>query len=839
MTTSKKDHTASNSIYLPSPIEILRPECTLDIYTPNLKKTYHSCYTTCGGEIELAHQSKAKPTTISELSNYGFCSTQTGRESWSKNYDLSTEIEYNRIWKRKPQADIYEDTEHISKKPWNIKTCSDIDIAITNKYTNTKHDNKGKQIIGASYNKEPYYKTSNECLISKKISDLGQTFQKSNPGIKKYSRENMVTSALTSKIHQTFDYDTDGRNITIYPTVTVCNKEPAILDTNLLHILVGETPGVFTRSFIPQSDSPLDYIVPHYGLKNHAFSSRTPHYSASRQDNTEAILSNVNSALQVEPAHKQKPLYCTTDVNTNYQIKHSFAANILADFTKCHVLQKNDLSLPYIDKKTCIFRLFGNNDESLLSTENAFLAQLNYPRQPGEQHFVSDMEHSIFAASLLGTSKNEFSCFRRNSLQSTSKKHTLPETSNKLSCDSVKGRYFEEAERRKFCIKANVFSRKSSLIPKNLLKCQYKYTGNTQHLENYISSIALGNIRAQSCENQNSFTEHFEKISIASSWEEPWVGKIQKSDIVLYDEYQTMHDNLEALNITISEHQFKCAESVCLVNSKNILLESLCTSSVSKVSNKEQDDNTSFSNDKKLNLATSTQIGPNIIGKNISVFVNQHPECTLQVATEMFDLGKHDVNSLLNTKEGPCILSPFKDIAENIYFSNGFVKEECQNMQPYSDEKHLSNNSLGNMVTDMTLPDGTALTQHLKNDATEGKTEDGISFLLTISEDKVQFEMKSQFDLVLEELALFHSISEKDAGSELKHSCEQSTGSLELFHGDCTDNSAIDDSAINIQSAEDNLSKILTQVKEQDVPQGYWSANSAEEEGLYSTDRQG
>ncbi|XP_071995755.1 RAD51-associated protein 2 [Engystomops pustulosus] len=198
---------------------------------------------------------------------------------------------------------------------------------------------------------------------------------------------------------------------------------------------LGVTEEVFSSTFIPQSDSSVDYTklcasvgpkgrckVPddsdeNLCLTNNTDSNINLHVRLSAHPRiltSDVILSNVNCGETGE-RQGQTPFNWAACESKMIQEGMAIVGNILKSS------QKISPSLPCIHKKN---RHCGSNDNSFLPRGKTSSMRLNFPQSLEKEHFLQDIDFSIFEASLHVTSNNDFPFSHMTGLESISHETT-------------------------------------------------------------------------------------------------------------------------------------------------------------------------------------------------------------------------------------------------------------------------------------------------------------------------------------------------------------------------------------------------------------------------------
>ncbi|XP_075454522.1 RAD51-associated protein 2 isoform X2 [Ascaphus truei] len=827
----------------------------------------------------------------------------------NQSYCNYNEMRNSRNFKRKLPISMPESGEQRAKIPRNIYTFKHINKVQTNE-DRTPSSNYCLSDFMKSKNKIPQTSMSEICQIVDE-SSLTKYFWKSSTEINIGSKNVILPTVRSPKVQQgflgQFHNNTPHYEMRYFTGAAVSNQDSTLKDSTLVQSLLHDISGIFINTAIPPNDSALRYTVPCSGLQTEEYRiTNCPNirlcYRSNADINTilqfdlslqhlitssNILLSNMNCIPQNEPTQKQKLICSSTDEKNNLQDKSNISANVLTHFIKSNDLQKSELMLPY-DMKT--YRFYGNNNESFLSTEKAFSTLFNYARQPEEQHFVFNTLFLIVAASLHGATKNYFSFFPKNSLQTTCEIETDYASHNDSFINL--GMEVEEMEEDNLSRSENINkSNKSACVRYNTAvqnqtlhlssHCQKK--GNREHFEKDTFRNTLGTRGLQLCPNHVPFIDTFGKISLA-----PILVESQNDNLL-----STYHENISSIlknSATLDNaavftsistvHQVQWANKKQLVNNENIFDTSstdhktdhiqvpivtinvetelqrfsegdvcgtfLCKQTLSDIQKGEQ------SSAQNNALVTADHLTEEMLH-----FDRKHKSnntAGLLLSNESMDCSDHNVQENRNL-----LFSP-KDMKTNNVCSDHSVRMAMKRESVHSKESDVGDTfacekwEVQNISSNSILSDTTSLVMRISNSSTFNPKKDyiqentrGSGFLSSIiPENNVTFEMKSQFDLVLEELSMFHAISE----TQEEHSCKTETvkglnNMCDTF-GDLS-NDIIGDSQHIVTPVNDNTEckiiskkdqsvndiKILPQGRGQEVPQEYQPMSSVEDESLY------
>ncbi|XP_063771428.1 RAD51-associated protein 2 isoform X2 [Pseudophryne corroboree] len=614
-------------------------------------------------------------------------------------------------------------------------------------------------------------------------------------------------------------------------------------DLALSHFPFGDIHEDVRGTYIPQTDSAVDYTLPcgsrqkkaHYEIQLHHDESLYMINSADNNINLHVILSlhpchtvtatsNVVSSVDncTEPGEPQgrKCLNYVAGEKCMTQNQCDISANILTSSPKWNGLQTTSLSLPYIDKRTCHF---GNKEESFLSKEETFSVQRNYPRKLEKQHFLPNINFSTLAASLLGTPINDSLFFHGSGLQSTSKIESSHEMINKSLLFSFRheGIKLEQTEVEVSLSTENINKRTGSAhldyttAFKNVGFCfpsHFQNTVDTQHSAEDSSAKTIDTNWTSLSSKQLSFTETFKKICLDQCLLQLDSINLKETSCSfrhdhLFCESRTTIENNAAINSQSIESQYKSCITKCQYANQSYVSDTDhhgCKEEFTKNIHNEIGYG-SFLNTKICGTFICETSIQNVTEQMSCV--ERHEHVKLQLLNETLNFSR--VSSFTNTMWSENTLNPKID-------SKDTKEIEVKGASPY--------------VLDIQMTSSTRGTR--------------------LSLENAACDMKSQFDLVIEELKLFHQIGEENGdstmtteGNGLEHTCSTLEELPEMSHESIPSNFVKNDGNSQDIINESKYvcdSVVVAQVKEQEVPLQCWtSACPGDEESLYSSDKEG
>ncbi|XP_075717189.1 RAD51-associated protein 2 isoform X2 [Rhinoderma darwinii] len=568
---------------------------------------------------------------------------------------------------------------------------------------------------------------------------------------------------------------------------------------------LGVTAEVFSSTFIAQTDSSVDYTKGH--CKVPAESDECLCLTSNTDNNinlhvllsahpciltSNVILSDVNCS---EPGERQGQncLEWVASKRRRIQDEMVIAANTLTSSPNWNMGQKNKLSLPSIDKKNLHF---GNNDESFLLRGKTFSIQRNYPRKLEKQH----VNFSIIAASLQGTLGNEFSAFHSNGLQSTSQTETSHEMTDKSFPLEHEGIKYEQAEVEVSLGTENINNStgRAHLDYKAALNKQdfcfpshFQNEVDTESSKKETSGKNVDFYMKSACSKQVSYTECFQKICLENCLMESESSNSKETscsfrdEILLYKSRST-HYNSTTMEYKPSEYKSKC---------QNI---------------KQQ-----YKQERNEELL-SGNIHHNIVDSSVCEKILEDVEEVDMTFNHLDGMDEESVklyvvDELLNSSP---VSSVFVETAVH-----GKSKQGCDPIKGIKTETYVAD--------------------------TKENTDDssvGSNVLLKTTD----FEMKAQFDLVLEELKMFHMIEEekvehlkREQGNSQEHTCSNTEELQDIINEKFPRNIEIvgGESEVIVTKKENICDrKITTVVREQEVPQQNMSPYPLNGESLHSVD---
>ncbi|KAM3931001.1 RAD51-associated protein 2 [Leptodactylus fuscus] len=564
------------------------------------------------------------------------------------------------------------------------------------------------------------------------------------------------------------------------------------------------TEEVFSSTFIPQSDSSVDYTklcgslqqkgrckVPDDSdeslcLTNNTDSNINLHVRLSAHPcilTSHVILSDVNC---VQPGERQGQNWFNWATYKRRKIQEE----ITITAATLQSSEKNKSSLLCTDRHCC------DNDKSFLPREKTFPMRLNYPRRLEKQHFPYDINFSIFAASLLGTSKNDLSFFHSAGLQSTSQ----TESSHELMDESLSLKHKAEVEVSFGTENINTITGRAHLDCKTALNkhdfCFPSHFHNGVDIEQSEKETSGNNVdfnTEATFSEQVLCAERVLKISLEES-------KSCKSEEMYYSLRNEMFYKSRYRQNNMTTMEDKPPE--CKSKWQNIKQQHK-----HQYSTKDTEDKQSNEEIPSMPINSDGIHHPTI--KNSSIY-----EDIIEDAEVDMNLNHLDGMEEEKQQDVPSNGRPLTSICkETIVYENS--KQECD------------------------LIDASLLVRKKNTDF----SSEGNKVLLN-----TDFEMKVQFDLVLEELKMFHTIEEEKVehfevgqGQEnrLEHTCINTKDLPGQFKENFPSKEVMAGGDSEVIVAKNDYvcnKKITTEVGEQEVPQECMSTYLGEEESLYSAD---
>ncbi|XP_056420216.1 RAD51-associated protein 2 [Hyla sarda] len=585
---------------------------------------------------------------------------------------------------------------------------------------------------------------------------------------------------------------------------------------------LGATEEVFSSTFIPQTDRSVDYTtlcgsllqkgrckVPAESdeslcLTNNTDSNINLHVRLSVHPSTltsDVILSNINCTKAGE-RQGQGCFNRAACERARMKAKMADAASTLKSS------QKNKSLLSRFDH--C-----GNNNKSFLPGAKSFSTQLNYPL--AKQHFLKDINFSILADSLLRTSKNDFSFLHSTGLQSASQRVSSHEMTDEAISLKHEGLMYEQAEVEvslgtedinKSSGRANL-GYNSALRKQDFCFPSHFQNGvDNKQPQKETSGNKVDFYMESGCLKQVSGTEIFPKICSEKYLVEAKSGNSEETycsfrSEMLFDKSRSRQNDLttkedkptesksKCLNIKQHNHQFYTKDTEDKESNENTLNENM------------KSDATQYHN------IVNASIGDKVMEDDTEVHIT---------------LSNYD-----NTKE--------ENQHVKLYVLDGLLNGST--VSSVCVKTTRNSKQICDQVNEIKIEESLQVTKETDTDA----SREGSQVLLKNTE----FEMKAQFDLVLEELRMFHTIEEvkvehfkEDEGNILKHSCSNTKELQDKIKEHFPSNKVtVGSNREVLGTKKDNISKqnIPAEVIEQAVPQQNMPSYQGDEESLYSAEK--
>ncbi|XP_077147578.1 RAD51-associated protein 2 [Ranitomeya variabilis] len=635
-------------------------------------------------------------------------------------------------------------------------------------------------------------------LIINKHDDLPHYFMETNvdlvPFTKIESNDQNRFVKPCEKIEASSEKNTSMSMILSAPE-TYCNVKPsskmsddgcyfgsAVKSLVISSSSLGVAEEVFSSTFIPQADSSVDYkkLCGSLQQKGHG-------KVLSDSDESLCLTNNTDSNINLHVRLSAHPCMLTADVilsDVNCTEPGERQGQNCFNWTACErrmiqdeklkSSQTNKSLLPCIVKKNC------HCGKSFLPREKTFSTQLDIN----------------FAASLLGTTKDDFLFFPSLGFQSTSCQMT-----DKSFASRHEGLQYEQAEVEVSfgSENINISTRRTHLEYKTALNKQdfcfpshFQSGVDTKQSEKETSGNNVDFYVESTRSKQVSCTERFLKICLEKCLVEPESRKkiycSFRNEMLVYKS-GSRDDNMT----TMEENHSGCISECQIIKTK--LKHQSCTK---QNKNKERNE--------------------------------------VQKGNMDRDATQHNIEWEKEDGEVDMAFNNFNGMEEENQNVNVSILGGRWNRSPVSSvyaETIASENSKQEIKEEASLV--------LKKEITDVSIKGSIAMLKNID-----FEMKAQFDLVLEELKMFHMIEvenvetlktqeadrlEEACGKtkELHHEIEENSPSREVIVGsDCEDLVTIKDYGCD--------RKITSEVSEQEVPQSCMSSYPGDEESLYSAD---
>ncbi|XP_068136374.1 RAD51-associated protein 2 [Hyperolius riggenbachi] len=596
----------------------------------------------------------------------------------------------------------------------------------------------------------------------------------------------------------------------------------------------------FTSAFYSQTDNTVDYFPPR------SCSELRGLHKSQDDPEEESHCVKIKGDIGIN-VHDSLPCVTSnvTVKNINEPTNKLFFKQVecekwLINAPMLDTLQKFDLSKPYTNDGC-----FGNN-KPFLSKEATFPAQLNSQGELAQNYFLPDISSSVFPASSLGTPRNNVSCLLSSSSEITVKTEPFHRKSNKsrsvfLQHESVKA---EQGEAEAVLGREMITKRTGSAhldyqtALKNQGFCsssQVSSAVDTEHLEQAMRGKIMDAHRMRLCPNQVSFAERFETICLETYMMELEGVNPTETSTSFHKEYlfcqkTNIYDNSDRIengfreslsmetryndqpNVSNPIHKVDEEELQSLTPGKEMFHDNsvshtlFCEQVKPNSTNQENPENISgleVGRNLKLNDSSNKTIGPDVLPLSYDVIDGLLPDAALNMVT------KQECDKVSELPVDRSEARPSEKCEQRNYMATS------------------ANNS----------PDCNAV-----GDVVGMNTEEPGGITPPV------FEMKTQFDLVLEELKLFHAIeiNNTDSHTEKDKKQEEHIGNPPEGLPDATvhlprDSEMEDYSCQVIKKDGDSLlnGKNLTQASEQEVPQACWSASDGDEASLYSAVSEG
>ncbi|XP_031757714.1 RAD51-associated protein 2 [Xenopus tropicalis] len=733
-------------------------------------------------------------------------------------------------YKRKLPMNISEGRQKTAKILPHI--CSDLNVSRTRKDSSLMHRvrNYGRNVRRAHFknpdNRADGFPLSVACPVDDQSSLLYHF--RSFWSIKNacFKQNSVVISMTASRIQQRFTENRESSNICLITGRAICSIDSAAIHSKLLPFATIIKPRTFARN-------DLHYVINSYYFDREEqwryqdSSAICNSYRDVDGNLTELLvqkdivtpdlmLNCANNIKETEMEDKENISASVTDENYNYHHKRNGAfSSILKYSPTCNDLQKKNLLLPYSNIKTLFCCLFESSGESFLSTDKTFSAQLSNTRQPEERHFASDIVYTIPALSLHGGTKNGYSLILERNFPSTSEVGFFLE--NVLQCLKYSfknlGITLEETEEDSLSCTETANSSMCNADP------IYKTTIRTQ------ASDVL-NINNRGYLKQNIFDARISPNS--REFNDSLNNNLRPTDHIPYSNSIPLtwkhRNNLGEIQKMSSEKGFKPfrQKSLIYTNATNISKTEVLDAPREAFHEETEKPYVLSSNDEpKPDLTTVPAVH---LVKEIE-------------KTHLFNMtiGKSSETDRMHANSSNLSHSVSEDREKNVHFhkSNPDLVKECVH-EKYKMYDIPHNKTLAESSSQA----GTYCLQESEN-ITEETTSDNTSLFSSCEQQNVKFELKAQFDLVLEELSLFHKISE-----EQEHSCETETKNEkeystrpfhrapEIINKEYIGNANTVSTNGHIFSKKVHDSKSLNLPRGQEVPCPNGSTSSTEEESL-------
>ncbi|XP_040203613.1 RAD51-associated protein 2 [Rana temporaria] len=731
-----------------------------------------------------------------------------------RDWEKASKIDNQRPFKRKLSVTLKE-TEEVSAKQasYNFsKSCDTPDLSM--------HVSEN-EVFGGSKMFYGHLKNSDKCLEFDQTTGSTDlcSVAKIYP-VKQFYSEEASSSLRKVNTPQICDCTRDG-----YETCSVKCRLRSVLKDSFL----GEID-VFTSIFIPETDSTVDYTVPYTALtqKGHCKAQTYSEESFFLKMNTYSRI-NPHDSLSLYPQMTSNVIFNKGDdkpIKSQRQVVFEWASHEKSTISasmliSCSVLQKTDLS--FIDKKNCHF---GSN--LFLSTKMSFPALLNHHRKCKKQYFLPNISTS--ADSFIGMPINDFA-YSQNRISEVG---SFPQNELQIL------QHFAKANG----VEAKQMEMEVTLGEETMFK-----TTESAHLA-YATAL----------KNQDfCFPSHL--LDAAENSEEDTLKRFTEANWMQSYPEPVFHEMFGKIGLdmyTVELQNDNSAEANCLLQNQALSDSSIPMESEFRSGRKECYGSATL----HFNELGVSDADRKVCKKEVqSVYENKEI-----VHNFLQDSTMHDTyfceNSIQNEREPK---------RSDIIFKNKSKTEEHSESLKLnlSNEEINLKNSCFPIDTANGFPSGTILNVVTKaeydninelqvegicsfentekshcnlkdaNYSLEGNSAIGVTNPSAVELAGLTlhaFEMKAQFDLVLEELKLFHSIGQtnenpfiSDNKKGIEQMCSTSVELPDILTEDLPCESIMDsnDCGLNDQT--------LIQVREQEVPQASCSASSGDEESLYST----
>ncbi|XP_073424366.1 RAD51-associated protein 2 [Dendrobates tinctorius] len=548
---------------------------------------------------------------------------------------------------------------------------------------------------------------------------------------------------------------------------------------------LGVAKEVFSSTFIPQADSSVDYKMLCGSLQQKGHGN-----VLADSDESLCLTNNTDSNINLHVRLSEHPCILTTDVilsDVNRTEPGERQGQNCFNWTACErrMIQDEKLKSSLTNKSLlpCIVNKNRHCGETFLTKEKTFSTQL-------------DINFAILAASLLGNTKDDFLFFPILGFQSTSCQMT-----DESFASRHEGLQYEQAEVEVSLggENINIITRTAQLEYKSALNKQdfcfpshFQSGVDTKQSEKETSGNNVDFYVECSWSKQVSCTERFQKICLEKCLLEPEShNKIYcsfRNEMLIYKS-GSREDNMT----TMEENHSGCISECQIIKTK--LKHQSCTKQFKNKERNEVQTGNMNSGAAQHNVEWEKEDGEeDMTFKNFNGMEEENQNVKVSI-----------LNGHWNRSPVSCVY------VETITSENSEqeIKEEASLV-------------LKKEITDVSIEGSKAM---LKN---------------------TDFEMKAQFDLVLEELKMFHLIEVEDVetiktqdaerleeacgkSKELQDEIEENSPSCEVIVGsDCKDLMTIEDYECD--------RKITSEVSEQEVPQPCMSSYPRDEESLYSAD---